>query len=141
MPPGAHPPPWDPGQEAWSRACPVVGMCQTPGTFLPPLHAFCGLARLTGADKDNEMVTMQVDDDHPIIVYKLDSVADIDSFITLLETTGCKLVSEDAFQSGSFDVTPYSYTYLENQGFFYRNEAKASDSCRTFAQCKASGAG
>ena len=49
MPPGAHPPPWDPGQEAWSRACPVVGMCQTPGTFLPPLHAFCGLARLTGA--------------------------------------------------------------------------------------------
>lgn len=29
MPPGAHPPPWDPGQEAWSRACPVVGMRDT----------------------------------------------------------------------------------------------------------------
>ena len=65
------------------------------------------------------MVTMQVDEDHPIIVYKLDSVADVDSFISLLETTGCKLVSEDAFQSGSFDVTPYSYTYLDAQGFFY----------------------
>ena len=51
-------------------------------------------------DKTDEMVTMQVDEDHPIIVY-------------------CKLVSEDAFQAGSFDVTPYSYTYLENQGFFY----------------------
>lgn len=70
-------------------------------------------------DKTDEMVTMQVDEDHPIIVYKLDSVADVDSFISLLETTGCKLVSEDAFQAGSFDVTPYSYTYLENQGFFY----------------------
>ena len=58
-------------------------------------------------DKTDEMVTMQVDEDHPIIVY------------SLLETTGCKLVSEDAFQAGSFDVTPYSYTYLENQGFFY----------------------
>ena len=54
-------------------------------------------------DKTDEMVTMQVDEDHPIIVYKLDSVADVDS----------------AFQAGSFDVTPYSYTYLENQGFFY----------------------
>lgn len=29
MPPGAHPPPWDPGQEAWSRACPAVGMRDT----------------------------------------------------------------------------------------------------------------
>ena len=51
-------------------------------------------------DKTDEMVTMQVDEDHPIIVYKLDSVADVDSFISLLETTGCKLVSEDAFQAG-----------------------------------------
>ena len=65
------------------------------------------------------MVTMQVDEDHPIIVYKLDSVADVDSFISLLETTGCKLVSEDAFQAGSFNVTPYGYTYLDAQGFFY----------------------
>ena len=29
MPPGAHPPPWDPGQKAWSRACPAVGMRDT----------------------------------------------------------------------------------------------------------------
>ena len=70
-------------------------------------------------DKTDEMVTMQVDEDHPIIVYKLDSVADVDSFISLLETTGCKLVSEDAFQAGSFNVTPYSFTYMDAQGFFY----------------------
>ena len=70
-------------------------------------------------DKTDEMVTMQVDEDHPIIVYKLDSVADVDSFISLLETTGCELVSEDAFQAGSFNVTPYAYTYLDAQGFFY----------------------
>ena len=63
-------------------------------------------------DKTDEMVTMQVDEDHPIIVY-------VDSFISLLETTGCKLVSEDAFQAGSFNVTPYGYTYLDAQGFFY----------------------
>ena len=42
------PPPWDLGQEAWSTVCPAVGMCRTPGTSLPPLHALCGLARLTG---------------------------------------------------------------------------------------------
>ena len=70
-------------------------------------------------DKDNEMVIMQVDDDHPIIVYKLDSVADVDSFMSLLETTGCEFTSEDAFQAGSFDVSPYGYTYLDAQGFFY----------------------
>ena len=70
-------------------------------------------------DKTDEMVTMQVDEDHPIIVYKLDSVADVDSFISLLETTGCELVSEDAFQAGSFNVTPYSFTYMDAQGFFY----------------------
>ena len=69
-------------------------------------------------DKTDEMVTMQVDEDHPIIVYKLDSVADVDSFMSLLENTGCKLVSEDAFH-GSFNVTPYGYTYLDAQGFFY----------------------
>ncbi|WP_325192824.1 hypothetical protein [Methanobrevibacter ruminantium] len=70
-------------------------------------------------DKTDEMVIMQVDEDHPIIVYKLDSVADVDSFISLLETTGCKFSSEDAFQAGSFDVTSYGYTYLDAQGFFY----------------------
>lgn len=70
-------------------------------------------------DKTDEMVTMQVDEDHPIIVYKLDSVADIDTFMSLLESTGCELVSEDAFQAGSFNVTPYGYTYLDAQGFFY----------------------
>ena len=65
-------------------------------------------------DKTDEMVTMQVDEDHPIIVYKLDSVADVDSFISLLETTGCKLVSEDAFQAGSFNVTPYGFLSSSN---------------------------
>ena len=70
-------------------------------------------------DKTDEMVTMQVDEDHPIIVYKLDSVADIDTFMSLLESTGCELVSEDAFQAGSFNVTPYGYTYSDAQGFFY----------------------
>ena len=70
-------------------------------------------------DKDNEMVIMEVDEDHPIVVYKLDSTTDIDSFMSLLETTGCELVSEDAFQAGSFNVTPFAYTYLDAQGFFY----------------------
>ena len=70
-------------------------------------------------DKDNEMVIMETDEDHPIVVYKLDSVADIDTFMSLLESTGCKFGNEEAFQAGSFDVTPYSYTYMDAQGFFY----------------------
>ncbi|MBR4396813.1 MAG: hypothetical protein IKS93_03055 [Methanobrevibacter sp.] len=70
-------------------------------------------------DKDNEMVTMQTDEDHSVIVYKLDSVSDVDTFISLLETTGCKFTDEETFQSGSFDVTGYSFTYLDIQGNLY----------------------
>ena len=70
-------------------------------------------------DKDNEMVTMQTDEDHSVIVYKLDSVSDVDTFMSLLETTGCKFTDEETFQSGSFDVTGYSFTYLDIQGNLY----------------------
>ena len=70
-------------------------------------------------DKDNEMVTMQTDEDHSVIVYKLDSVSDVDTFMSLLETTGCKFTDEETFQSGSFDVTGYSFTYLDIQGNIY----------------------
>ena len=70
-------------------------------------------------DKDNEMVTMQADEDHSVIVYKLDSVSDVDTFMSLLETTGCKFTDEETFQSGSFDVTGYSFTYLDIQGNLY----------------------
>ena len=70
-------------------------------------------------DKDNEMVTMQTDEDHSVIVYKLDSVSDVDTFMSLLETTGCKFSDEETFQSGSFDVSGYSFTYLDIQGNLY----------------------
>ena len=70
-------------------------------------------------DKDNEMVTMQIDEDHSVIVYKLDSVSDVDTFMSLLETTGCKFSDEETFQSGSFDVSGYSFTYLDIQGNLY----------------------
>ena len=70
-------------------------------------------------DKDNEMVTMQRDEDHSVIVYKLDSVTDVDTFMSLFETAGCKFTDEETFQSGSFDVTGYSFTYLDIQGNLY----------------------
>lgn len=71
------------------------------------------------ADKDDSMLSMQADDDHTVIVYKLDSASDLDLFKSLLEDQGCKFADEDTFQSGSFDVSQNSYKYMDIQGFLY----------------------
>ena len=70
-------------------------------------------------DKDNEMVTMQTDEDHSVIVYKMEALSDVDTFKSFLETTGCEFGSEETFQLGSFDVSGYSFTYLDIQGNLY----------------------
>ena len=70
-------------------------------------------------DKDNEVVTMEADENHSVVVYKLDALSDADTFISLLEATGCEFANEETFQSGSFDVTGYSFTYLDIQGNLY----------------------
>ena len=70
-------------------------------------------------DKDNEAVTMEADENHSVVVYKLDALSDADTFISLLEATGCEFGEEDTFQSGSFDVSGYSFTYLDIQGNLY----------------------
>ena len=70
-------------------------------------------------DKDNEMVTMQADEDHSVIVYKMEALSDVDTFKSFLETTGCEFGEKETFQSGSFDVSGYSYTYMDIQGNLY----------------------
>lgn len=70
-------------------------------------------------DKTDEMVTMQADDNHSVIVYALDKSDDVDVFKSLLEDLGCEFGDEDSFQSGSFDVRQSSYKYLDTQGYVY----------------------
>ena len=70
-------------------------------------------------DKDNEMVAMEADENHSLIVYKLDTLSDADTFISLLEATGCEFGEEETFQLGSFDVSGYSFNYLDIQGNLY----------------------
>ena len=70
-------------------------------------------------NKTDEMVMMQSDEDHAVVVYKLDAVSDFDLVKSLLEDAGCEFSDEETFQAGSFDVSQYSYNYTEIQGTLY----------------------
>ena len=70
-------------------------------------------------DDTDDMFTMEADENHTVVVYKLDTATDFDLFKSLLEDQGCEFGEEDSFQSGSFNVTQYSYNYLNSQGYLY----------------------
>ena len=70
-------------------------------------------------NKSDEMVMMQSDEDHAVVVYKLDAVSDFGLVKSLLEDAGCEFSDEETFQAGSFDVSQYSYNYTEIQGTLY----------------------
>lgn len=70
-------------------------------------------------DESDNMLNMEADDDHAIIVYLLDTPDDLGLFNSLLESQGCKFNEVDDFQSGSFDVNVRSYEYQDIQGILY----------------------
>ena len=70
-------------------------------------------------DKTDNMVSMEADENHSVVVYMMDDVSDLDIFMSLLDNQGCKFFDEESFQSGSFDVNQSTYTYMDIQGYMY----------------------
>ena len=70
-------------------------------------------------DKTNEMITFQADEDHSVIVYKLDNANDFDSLKSLAEELGAKFGDNQTFQSGNFNVTQSNFTFKDIKGLAY----------------------
>ena len=70
-------------------------------------------------DKTNEMITFQADENHSVIVYKLDNANDFDSLKSLAEELGAKFGDNQTFQSGNFNVTQTNFTSDDIQGWAY----------------------
>ena len=71
------------------------------------------------ADKTDEMLTMQADDNHSVMVYKLESASDFEDLKILVEELGAKIGEEKNFQSGNFNVTQCDFTFQDIQGLAY----------------------
>ena len=71
------------------------------------------------ADKADNMLTMQADDNHSVIVYALEDAGDLDIFKSLLDSQGCEFADEQTFRSRSFDVNQSTFTYMDIQGYLY----------------------
>ena len=70
-------------------------------------------------DKTNEMITFQADENHSMIVYKLDNANDFDSLKSLAEELGAKFGDNQTFQSGNFNVTQSNFTFKDIKGLAY----------------------
>ncbi len=71
------------------------------------------------ADKDDVSVGMELDENHTVLVYQLDSDRDISLFKTMLETAGCQFSDEQDLKVGNFNVSQSTYKLEEAQGYFY----------------------
>ena len=67
----------------------------------------------------NNMITMQADQDHAIVMTLPDSVKEPDEFKAQLEKQGYKFGDEDNYTVGNFDLNQYNYDYQDYQGFLY----------------------
>ncbi len=70
-------------------------------------------------DQNDEMFTMQADDNHSVVVYKLESASDFEDLKVLVEEFGAKIGEEKSFQSGNFNVTQCDFTFQDIQGLAY----------------------
>ncbi len=70
-------------------------------------------------DKDDVSVGMELDENHTVLVYQLDSDSDISLFKAMLETAGCQFSDEQDLKVGNFDVSQSTYKLEDTQGYFY----------------------
>lgn len=70
-------------------------------------------------DKSDNMLKMSADDNHSIIVYKLDASEDVDFLKSLAAGQGCEFGEEENFTSGNFNVRQCTYNYTDIQGMLY----------------------
>lgn len=70
-------------------------------------------------DSDDVSVGMELDENHTVLVYQLDSASDISVFKTMLEAAGCEFTDGHDLKVGNFDVSQSTYKFEDTQGNFY----------------------
>ena len=70
-------------------------------------------------DKTNETLTMQAEENHTVVVYKLDEISDFEGIKSIVEELGAKFGDDQTFQSGNFNVTQSNFTSDDIQGWAY----------------------
>ena len=73
-------------------------------------------------DEADDVVDMELDENHTIVVYLFDKTDDFGRFTSLLELQGCNFTDEDPFQAGNFHVNAKTYEYLDIHGRLYTCE-------------------
>ncbi|AMK16159.1 hypothetical protein [Methanobrevibacter olleyae] len=70
-------------------------------------------------NQSEQMVSMQIDNDHAIVMSAPDDVQSPKQFKTGLEKQGYKFGDEENYTKGNFDIEQYNYDYDKYQGFLY----------------------
>ena len=70
-------------------------------------------------NQTDNLVSMQSDPDHAIVMSLPDEVKSAADFKKSLEAEGYKFGDEDTYKAGDFDVSQYNYEYQDYQGFLY----------------------
>ena len=70
-------------------------------------------------DKTNETLTMQAEENHTVIVYKLDEISDFEGIKSIVKELGAKFGDNQTFQSGNFNVTQTNFTFKDIKGLAY----------------------
>ena len=70
-------------------------------------------------NKTDNMLSMQEDVNHAIVMSLPDTVKSSDEFKASLEKQGYEFGDEDSYTVGNFDINQYNYNYEKYQGFLY----------------------
>ena len=70
-------------------------------------------------NKTDNMLSMQEDVNHAIVMSLPDDVKDPEDFKADLEAKGYEFGDEDSYKVGNFDINQYNYNYGQYQGFLY----------------------
>ena len=70
-------------------------------------------------NKTDNMLSMQQDTDHAIVMSLPDEVKQADEFKANLEKQGYEFGDEDKYTVDNFEISQYNYNYEQYQGFLY----------------------
>ena len=70
-------------------------------------------------NKTDNMLSMQQDTDHAIVMSIPDEVKQADEFKADLEKQGYEFGDEDKYTVDNFEISQYNYNYEQYQGFLY----------------------
>ena len=70
-------------------------------------------------NKTDNMLSMQQDTDHAIVMSLPDEIKEADEFKADLEKQGYEFGDEDKYTVDNFEISQYNYNYGQYQGFLY----------------------